>query len=248
MGDAPIAGSRRPEFVRRLRDRFPGLARLYGAARRAVRLLPARLRPMRSVFTRIYRDRRWEEGESASGPGSDLEQTVALRRELPALLAELEVRTLLDAACGDFHWLKEVDLPIERYYGVDIVEEVVERNRERYGGEGREFLLLNLAVDRLPRADAILCRDCLVHLRFGDIARAMANFRRSGARFLLATTFAERETNEELEARGLWRPLNLRRPPFNFPPPERLIDEGCTLAGGAYRDKRLGVWRLERLP
>ncbi|MGZ8691233.1 MAG: hypothetical protein ACXWZY_04140 [Gaiellaceae bacterium] len=45
----------------------------------------------RRVFSRIYADRAWGDAESASGPGSGLERTASLRRELPHLLAELGV-------------------------------------------------------------------------------------------------------------------------------------------------------------
>jgi hypothetical protein len=46
------------------------------------------------------------------------------------------------------------------------------------GGPGREFLHLDITTDRLPKVDAILCRDCLVHCSFRQIAAAVRNFRR----------------------------------------------------------------------
>jgi hypothetical protein len=49
-------------------------------------------------------------------------------------------------------------------------------------------------------------------------------------------------------ADGDWRPLNLQRPPFGLPAPHRIIVEGCTEEGGAYRDKALGLWRIAELP
>ena len=42
---------------------------------------------------------------------------------------------------------------------------------------------------------------------------------------------------------GRWRPLNLCRPPYGLPAPERLLDEQFT-ADPRYRDKALGLWRL----
>ena len=64
----------------------------------------------------------------------------------------------------------------------------------------------------------ILCRDCLVHLPFRHVRRAVRNFKRSGARWLLTTTFCNRQTNDDA-APGAWRPLNLCRDPFRFPEP-----------------------------
>ena len=104
-----------------------------------------------------------------------------------------------------------------------------------------------MACDRLPRTDLILCRDGLVHLTNHDILRALANFRRSGATWLLANTFVDREENPDI-ATGDWRPINLERSPFDLPPPLLLIDERCPAGAGAFRDKRLALWPSGALP
>lgn len=92
----------------------------------------------------------------------------------------------------------------------------------------------------------MLCRDALVHLSFAHIARAIDNLRRSGARWLITTTFTGWQRNNDCDD-GDWRALNLCRPPFSWPAPHALLDERCDEAGGAYRDKSLGVWRLDAL-
>jgi hypothetical protein len=98
----------------------------------------------------------------------------------------------------------------------------------------------------LPRCDAILCRDCLVHLSFANIERAVANFRRSRATWLIATTFPQWQTNRDCED-GDWRALNFWRAPFDWGAPVELLNENCVEAGGGWRDKSLGVWRLSDL-
>jgi hypothetical protein len=45
--------------------------------------------------------------------------------------------------------------------------------------------VLDLVRDPLPRADAVLCRDCLIHLSLEEGRRAPENIRRSGAAYLL---------------------------------------------------------------
>ena len=193
-------------------------------------------------FAYIHERNLWEGAESRSGAGSGLDETETLRRELPGLLARLGVRELLDVPCGDFQWLSKTDLACA-YTGADIVPALVAENQARFGGAGRRFLALDLTRDPLPEADAVLCRDCLVHLSFPNIERALANIRRSGARRLLATTFPETAANRDIED-GDWRPLNLALPPFGLGAPAELLVEGCREAGGAYADKALGVWRL----
>ena len=99
----------------------------------------------------------------------------------------------------------------------------------------------------LFRSDLIFSRDCLVHLNFEQARQALRNFQRSGAKYLLITTFPGSKTNAELAPGEVWRPLNLERPPFSLPLPLQLINEACTENDGAYADKSLGLWRLQEL-
>jgi hypothetical protein len=217
------------------------------AALRLLRTLPLRWRSAEQVFTAIHRRNTWQGDESASGPGSSLAATAALRQELPRLLREIHCTSLLDAPCGDLWWLKEMALPIASYCGADIVEEVVAANRDRHAAPGRTFLRLDLRRDALPRADLVLCRDCLVHFSFRDALAALANFRASGAAWLLTTTFPAHRCNREAVT-GEWRPLNLELPPFHLPRPLALLNERCPEQGDLYADKSLGLWRLRDLP
>jgi len=199
--------------------------------------------PLDRVFQHIHDTNLWGAPESVSGLGSELDATRTLREALPALLAELKVEVLLDLPCGDFGWLSRTELPVKRYVGGDIVASIVERNRALYG---KEFMQLDLCSSELPKADLVLCRDCLVHLPFEWIERAVANLKRSGSKWLLTTTFLECDKNEDI-AVGDWRILNLELAPFCWKPPERVIVEGCTESGGGYRDKALGLWQISEI-
>lgn len=228
----------------RVRGALSRLAR-YGlaAARRVAALLPEGGR-VQSKFSKIYRENIFGGRESRSGEGSSLEQTATIRKAIPSLLKELGVTTMLDAPCGDFFWLRHLDLPLEQYIGADIVEELVAEDRRRYGDASRQFVCVNLIEDPLPRADLILCRDCLVHLNFKQAMRALRNFKASRATYLLTTTFTDRTKNADLVGSDIWRTLNLQLPPFNLPAPMRIINENCSEGNGAYADKCLALWRL----
>ncbi len=201
-----------------------------------------------AVFDFIYRSNLWGSPESNSGLGSQLDSTARLRVELPKLLASLGVKTLVDIPCGDFSWLSSISLPIEHYIGADIVPAIIERNREKFrlSLPYAEFQVLNLTKDTLPSGEAILCRDCLVHLPFTLIREAFGNMRRSQIRYAILTTFTGNRVNTDIEV-GDWRPLNFEKPPFCFPAPEVILMEECTEEGGAYADKALGVWAVESL-
>jgi len=213
-----------------------------------IKMAPRRLalQDIQAVFTEIYRTNAWHGESSVSGMGSGLNQTATIRRQLPQILRDFNVHSMLDAACGDYFWLKEAELPLDRYVGIDIVKPLIAHNRQTYGGERRDFLCLNLVTNPLPQVDLILCRDCLVHLPLNDALAAIGNFKRSQSTFLLTTTFTETLRNKD-KNRGRWRPLNLEIPPFDFPPPSKIINEQCTCMGGQYPYKCLGLWRLDAI-
>ena len=202
----------------------------------------------RAIFTRVYRRRAWGDGESVSGPGSTEASAAAVRADVLRLLGAFGVSSVVDAPCGDFNWTRTVlGDRVLSYVGVDVVDELIVANRERYGDATRHFLRGDLTRDPLPRADLVLSRDALVHFSFADIRAAIDNFRRSGSTYLLATTFIGARRNLDIRT-GDWRTLNMQAPPFAFPPPLAVVDEQCTRAGGIYRDKRLALWKLSDLP
>jgi SAM-dependent methyltransferase len=199
-------------------------------------------------FQHIHDTNLWSAQASSSGLGSEMDATTVLRAELPRLLKKLDVASVLDAPCGDAGWINAANLGM-RYVGVDIVPSLIERLQARAGAgeiKGR-YHLADITRDALPRCDAILCRDALVHLSFANIERAVANFRASGAAWLIVTTFPEWRTNADCED-GDWRALNFERAPFGWGPSVEILNENCTEAGGGWRDKSLGVWRLGEIP
>jgi hypothetical protein len=184
--------------------------------------------------------------ESGSGPGSSIAQTAELRERLPLVLQDLRIQSLLDAPCGDFNWMQHVHSGVDDYIGVDLLPEIVAENEARYGCPGRRFARLDLMRAQLPRVDAIFCRDMLVHFSFAHALETLRNFRRSGATYLMTTTFTGNRPNVDIPTGG-WRTLNLTLPPFNFPPPIRVITEKCTEGEGRFADKSIGIWRMADL-
>lgn len=195
------------------------------------------------AFRHAYVTNHWGGAQSASGPGASLDQTAVIRAALPNLCRRLGVRTLLDLPCGDFSWMSLVDLGDISYVGGDLLPELIAANSRRYAGPARQFRVLDLLESSLPRADLVLCRDCLVHLSFADIARAIGNLHASGIPWLLTTTFPGQEVNEDIHT-GDWRPINLQLPPFHWPAPVELLNEQCTEGDGQFADKSLGLWPI----
>ena len=213
--------------------------------RRSGQRLAKRFGTAEERFRHIYKSNHWSAAESVSGPGSTLEETEPIRRELTSLLKELGATSLLDLPCGDFHWMQYTDLAGIDYIGGDLVGELIERNQAKHARDGVGFRKIDLVNDALPTVDVILCRDCLVHLSFTDAHAALANVARYGAKWLQPTRFSSIKRNDDIVT-GQWRPLNLTRPPFNFPEPAKRSAENCTET--EFADKLLGVWPIADLP
>lgn len=177
--------------------------------------------------------------ESSSGVGSSLAATKHVRVALEHVLAESdlsdEIRTLLDLPCGDWNWMRRLDLSSVEYTGVDIVRSLVERNGRLFGGPGRKFEVFDLLnEERLPSEhDMVFCRDLIGHFTPEE---GLEMLRKIVCRssYLMATTFPEQSANNHAERS--WYPCNLQKPPFRFPEPLYMFCEHSAA------DKSLGVW------
>jgi hypothetical protein len=172
----------------------------------------------RTVFSEIFKNRYWGDEESVSGIGSRMAQTENIRRELPRIIAEYDVKRLFDAPCGDLNWIKSVLTKTEiEYEGADIVPEVVEMARRNSPSSEYQFTVFDITSDSFPSADMWLCRDVLFHLSYANIWRALENFCQSDVRMMLVTT----HTEDAVINRDIWtgdfRLLDLFKPPFSIP-------------------------------
>ncbi len=225
--------------LKKIAKKIPILPSLY----RMLRNYRLKSKSTEQVFTDIYKNNTWGGKDSVSGQGSDLYQTRIIAKELPLLFREFNISTMLDIPCGDFHWMKNVDLINIDYTGADIVHDLVEKNTELYGRDGLRFQQMNLTKDKLPKVDLVFCRDCLVHLSFQDIFQALNNLCNSQSQYFLTTTFTKRTDNRDIIT-GRWSALNLELAPFALPKPLKIINEGCTQSAAVHSDKALGLWEI----
>jgi hypothetical protein len=228
-----------------IKKKYPAIVKIYRIFMRIKTdiIMHARKKwALRDIFQEAYEG--MKHLESASGNGSTIDSTHTIRQELPKVIEKLGITTLLDAPCGDFNWMKIAlkDMGIKRYWGCDIVKDIIDNNNAIHRKDDRTFHLLDITKNELPKAQAILCRDCLVHLSNDLILDALNNFANSGARYLISTTFPSIYKNKNIVT-GDWRGINLCRSPFNLKEPFILIDENY-YEGGEKIEKFLGVWEL----
>lgn len=195
---------------------------------------------LQQTFTNIYEQNSWGSSESASGAGSEKKSTELLRKELPVLLQKFNIKSILDIPCGDWNWMKYVDLCGASYIGADIVESLIQKNKEIY--KGVDFRVLDITKDTLPKVDLIFVRDCLGHLNNHNVSLALRNCRESGSKYLLSTSFTKWDKNPDIEDGG-WKCINLMIPPFQLNP-IYLINEDCREGYPHYNDKCMVLFQL----
>ena len=165
----------------------------------------------------------WNNEESVSGRGSDLESTNNIRHKLPQLINQFKVTSILDAPCGDFYWMNHVMKNLKiKYLGGDIVTEIINENNEKYKSDIINFQKINIISDKLPNADLMICRDCLFHFSYEDIFKFFENFINSNIRLLLTTSHSNDYNNDKFFFKnqniltGDYRKIDLFSEPFNF--------------------------------
>ncbi len=79
--------------------------------------------------------------------------------------------SVCDLGCGDFNIGKQLINYTKRYIGIDIVENLIERNKTLFKAENLEFHCLNIVEDELPKTDCVILRQVLQHLSNTEIQK-----------------------------------------------------------------------------
>jgi hypothetical protein len=170
-------------------------------------------------FTEIYKLNAWGSRESVSGNGSTLALTESVRTSLPILLARFQLHAVFDAPCGDFNWMKHVvrEYPID-YTGADIVSPLIGSLNARFGNQYLRFFHFDLTNAKFPKADLMICRDCLLHLSYRDTELVLRNYVEAGIPYLLTSTHTNRTefANRDIPTGG-FRLIDLFADPYHFP-------------------------------
>ena len=174
-------------------------------------------------FNLIYKTNFWSSNESVSGYGSELKNTINIEKEIISIIKKYQIKSILDAPCGDFNWIKNVLDKDLTYIGGDIVQEIIDNNIRKFKNNKLDFIKLDITKENLPDSDLMICRDCLIHLSFKSIKLFFENFKKSKINYLLLTTYKLKDTNKEIDnldiPDGEYREIDLTRPPFLLPKP-----------------------------
>ena len=191
-------------------------------------------------FELIYKTNFWSSNESVSGLGSEIKNTINIQKEIFEIINKYNIKTILDAPCGDFNWIKNILNDDLDYLGGDIVKDLIEKNLSEYKKDNINFKQLDIISDVLPDADLLICRDCLIHLSFKSINLFFKNIKKSNIKLLLLTSYKLKDPNKKIInldiPDGEFREIDLTEPPFNLPSPihEILDKDEQTKTSGYY--------------
>lgn len=141
------------------------------------------------AFEHIYRDKLWgESGDFYSGEGSHESRIVDPYVDAIIEFARTEFTDLpsaVDLGCGDFNVGSRIRHAFSGYVACDVVEPLVERNRQRFSGLSVEFRLCDLTKDPLPSGEVAMIRQVLQHLSNADVSKVTGKL--SAFRWVIVT-------------------------------------------------------------
>jgi SAM-dependent methyltransferase len=137
----------------------------------------------KDAMGQVYEMKLWGgEADFYSGEGSHLPEIVdpyidAVTAFLTSFKTQLSV---CDLGCGDFNIGSRLINSAKKYAAVDIVNDLVERNKQSFQAERLEFQCLDIAADDLPPADCAIVKQVLQHLSNAEVKRIikkLANYK-----------------------------------------------------------------------
>lgn len=133
--------------------------------------------PTKDVMEQIYDQSLWggKEFDFYSGIGSHdpMIVNIYVKTVTNFLKSHDHKMTICDIGCGDFNIGQHIFKYSKKYFAIDIVEELIERNKIKFKTKNLEFLCLDIANDVLPKADVIIIRQVFQHLSNNEIQQIL---------------------------------------------------------------------------
>jgi hypothetical protein len=141
---------------------------------------------------------------------------------------------MIDAPCGSMNWVNLIlynltnEISDFRYYGVDVVESIINASKKRYENMADHWKIevLDFTTQELPaNYDLIFTRDALMHFPYEKTFDALNIFAKAkGAKYLLVGSYLSTKKNKHISI-GSFYPINLLEHPFNLTGYVEIYDE-----------------------
>lgn len=133
--------------------------------------------PTKDAMTQIYEMKLWggQDFDFYSGDGSHNHEIVTpyLNAVSSFLKSFKKPLTVCDLGCGDFNIGKEFVKHTNKYIAIDIVQNLIDYNTERFKADNLEFQCLDISVDDLPSGDCVILRQVLQHLSNAEVQKVL---------------------------------------------------------------------------
>jgi len=176
-----------------------------------------------------------------AGPGSTMQGTDYLRKNLPAFFKKHNITSIFDAGCCDCHWMSTL-VENFKYQGGDISRNIVEHLQKH--NPTLDIIWHDVTTDPLPAVDLLFVRDVAIHLIEEDKQRLISNWLSSGIPWIL-TTQDDRIENIDFKYNFSEFPesqVNWRVSPWNFPEPTDVL-----LESEQGNNRKLALWHRTQL-
>ncbi len=167
---------------------------------------------MKKLFTKIYDNGGWIKG---SGWGSWPSNTLPYISFINDFLEQHNIKSVVDVGCGDWQFSKFIDWSNIKYNGFDVVDSVIDQNKERHQTPNITFECVDVTTHKLPPADLILVKDVLMHWTPDVIIKFLSNLPEH--KFLLVTnTHFDVPRYNSLKRVGGFQNIDFEKPPYNM--------------------------------
>jgi SAM-dependent methyltransferase len=167
--------------------------------------------------------------ESASGPGSYVDNTQEVRCMIRDLVVNHNIRSILDLGCGDWNWMKLIITELQddytlMYEGWDASDKLIKQLNLNHENSKTKFYKKDIITDEYPSdIDLIICRDVLFHMRSDLVKLVLKKIKTSNAKLFLSSTYntiknsVDHDLKENNNIEGwFFHPINLDIEPYNL--------------------------------
>ena len=129
--------------------------------------------PTKAVMEQVYNLHLWGGKDSDFYSGTGSHESKIITPYLNAVISFLELHktslVVCDLGCGDFNIGKHLTSYTKKYIAIDIVEKLIDRNKQFFQVDNLEFHCLDISKDDIPQGDCIILRQVLQHLSNAEI-------------------------------------------------------------------------------
>lgn len=172
----------------------------------------------KKAFEDIYRKAGWgtNGGDAGvSGYGSTMEATAVYRTFLQQFMKDADVKTVVDAGCGDWESTQALDWKGIDYKGYDIVESVIERDKKRFEKPNVHFFTADIVETELPPADLLIVKQVLQHLPNASVTKFLKQLPKYKHALIMNSVSPRNLSADNRDiVPGYFRLLDITRAPF----------------------------------